>query len=215
MQQLFSLNKWAVFGFVCIVSMSLSFAMRELVLTLDVYYNAFSEQITWERFEANFKKQREWAWLGYVLVPLIFSIKFTLIASCLYTGAFLKNLGLTFRQLFGLVVVSELLFLLPTTLKVLWFVFVADNYTLENVVYFSPWALSGWVPITKETDRLVVYLLQVINLFEILYIFLLAFGLQTLTNKSYSSSLILTLKSYGLGLVLWITFVSFLIFSFT
>lgn len=214
MQQLFSLNKWTVFGFICLFSLALSFAMRELVITLDVYYEAFGEQMTWERLEARYKKRSEYAWVSFFAIPLVFVIKFTLITTCLYTGAFLKNLGLTFRQLFGVVVVSEVLFLLPTALKVLWFVFVAEGYTLEEVIYFSPWALSGWVPITKETDRLLVYLLQVTNLFEVLYIFLLAFGLQTLTKNSYSSSLTLTLKSYGLGLVLWITFVSFLIVSF-
>lgn len=215
MQQLFSLNKWFVFGFICILIITFSIITQEIILTEDLYYDVFSEQLTWERFEANFKKQKEWAWVGYLLVPFMFGLKFTLITTCLYIGVFLKNLGLTFRQLFGVVVVSEVLFLMPTAIKVLWFVFVADGYTLENVVYFSPWALSGWVSITKETDRILVYLLQVINLFEILYIFLLAFGLQTLTKQSYSSSLALTFKSYGLGLALWITFVSFLIVSFT
>ncbi len=215
MQQLFSLNKLAVFTYICIISVILSFAMRELVLTLDLYYDAFSEQVTWERFEKNFNKRKEWAWVGYVSFPFILAIKCTLIATCLYTGVFLKNLSIKFQQLFGVVVVAEMLSLLPTTIKVLWFVFIADSYTLEDVIYFSPWALSGWVTITKETDRLWLYLLQVANSFEILYMFLLALGLQTITQQSYLSALALTVKSYGLGLVLWITFVSFLIVSFT
>jgi hypothetical protein len=215
MQRLFSLNTWVVFGFLCVLSITLSFAMRELVLTLDVYYDAFSEQLTWERIEKNHARRKEWAWLGYVLVPIIFAIKFMLITSCLYAGVFMDSISLKFRQLFSVVVVAELLFLLPTLIKVSWFVFVADSYTFQDVIYFSPWALSGFVGITKDTDKLLAYLLQVTNLFEVFYMLLLAFGLQYLTQKTYFNALILTLKSYGLGLLLWITFVSFLIVSFS
>ncbi len=214
-QQLFSLNKWAVFGFICALSIIFTVITQEIIMTEDIYYDAFSEQITWERFEENFKKQKEWAWLGYVLVPIIFAIKFMLITSCLYTGVFMESISLKFRQLFSVVVVAELLFLLPTLIKVSWFVFVADSYTLQDVIYFSPWALSGFVGITKDTDKLLAYLLQVTNLFEVLYMLLLAVGLQYLTQKTYFKALILTLKSYGLGLLLWITFVSFLIVSFS
>jgi hypothetical protein len=215
MQRLFSLNTWVVFGFLCVFSIILSFAMRELVVTFDVYYDAFGEQLTWERAEEKYQKRKEWAWLGYVFVPVIFAIKFMLITSCLYAGVFMESISLKFRQLFSVVVVAELLFLLPTLIKVSWFVFVADNYTLQDVIYFSPWALSGFVSITKDTDKLLAYLLQVTNLFEVFYMLLLAFGLQYITQKTYFNALILTLKSYGLGLLLWITFVSFLIVSFS
>jgi hypothetical protein len=88
MASIFKLNKWAVFTYICIISVILSFAMRELVLTLDLYYDAFSEQITWERFEKNFNKQKEWAWVGYVAIPLVLVIKLTLIATCLSIGVF-------------------------------------------------------------------------------------------------------------------------------
>ncbi len=215
MQQLFTLNKWAVFIFILIMSISFAIITQEIILTEDIYYDAFSEQITWERFEKNFKKQKDWVWLSYVLMPLVFVIKFSLVSACLFITTYLSNQIIDFKKFFGIVVVAELVVLLPTLIKVSWFVFIADSYTLYDVSYFAPWALSSFISITKDTDRLVIYLLQVFNLFEVVYIVFLAIGLQSVLQKTFATSLALTLKSYGLGLLLWITFVSFLIVSFS
>ncbi len=213
MQALFSLNKWVVFGFLCVVSIILSFAMRELVVTFEVYYDAFSEQLTWERAEEKYQKRKEWAWVGYVLMPLLFAIKFLLVATSLYIGTYLHNLVLPFKKLFGVAVVAELVFLLPTFIKVCYFSFFNLQYTLQEVVYFAPWALSFWLGVDRETDKVVAYLLQVSNLVELLYFFLLSAGLQQVSNQSYFYALRLVLQSYGVGLFVWVVFIAFLIVS--
>jgi len=45
--------------------------------------------MSYEQIEQIMTKQNEWAWLGYVLLPIIYLLKIGLITLCVYTGFFL------------------------------------------------------------------------------------------------------------------------------
>jgi hypothetical protein len=60
-----------------------------------------------------------------------------------------------------------------------------------------------------------IYPLQVLNIFEVLYLFSIAYGLFLVTEKSFSRMLAIAACSYGTGLFIWVVSVTFLTVSFS
>ena len=64
---------------------------KYLLIDESLYFNSFAEQLSYERIEQLIENERKWAWLGYVLIPVWFLIKITLVASCLWLAVFLPS----------------------------------------------------------------------------------------------------------------------------
>ena len=57
--------------------------------------------------------------------------------------------------------------------------------------------------------------IQQLNLFEVAYWFLLAYGIKSLGNIDFKNGLKITSLSYGVGLAIWCIFIVFLQLQFS
>ncbi len=167
-----------------------------------------------ERFEKLWAESQKWAWVGYAFVPVLYLVKFTLVSFCIVTGALLANVRIGFKRVFQVVLVAEVIFLLPSILRLGWFAFVQTDYDLVEMQSFMPLSLANLFDV-KELEIWWVYPFQLANLFEVAYWFLLAYGLHLHTQQAYESMLRLVLSSYGSGLLLWVVLVMFLNVNFS
>jgi hypothetical protein len=67
---------------------------------------------------------------------------------------------------------SEIVFVVASVIKLLWFIFFAGNYTLEDLSFFYPLSLINLFN-RSEVASYWVYPLQIINIFQVLYALLL------------------------------------------
>jgi hypothetical protein len=51
---------------------------------------------------------------------------------------FFSKTKITFKELWGFVIIAEFVFLLVPIFKIIWFYFFQTNYTLEDIQYFYP-----------------------------------------------------------------------------
>ncbi|WP_332369080.1 hypothetical protein [Spirosoma telluris] len=109
---------------------------------------------------------------------------------------------------------SELIFLLPILIKLLWFLFIKTDYDLNDLTLFYPLSLLNLVD-AQTIPRYWLAPLQMLNLFEIAYWFLLAYGVADATGLSFKRSFGLVMSSYGVGLVLWVVLVMFLTITYS
>jgi len=187
----------------------LTYYSSHFLLTEEVFYNYYAEQLSIKQLEELLNKQREWAWLGYIILPITYLIKVTIIAGCIYTGLFFyKSQQWNFSILFGMVVKADLIFLLSLVLKVVWFSIHTD-YTLTEFQTFIPFSIINLFDVST-VDKWLLYPLQVLNIFEVLFWFLLALQLRKYIGSSLNISFQIVLFSYGTGLLLWVVFVTFL-----
>ena len=63
--------------------------LSSTLISDDLYYNSLGEQLTYDKIDEFLDHQEKWFWLGYALIPVIYLIKFTLIAFCLNVGILL------------------------------------------------------------------------------------------------------------------------------
>lgn len=204
-----SANKYLLFLLFIGVAVLLYLASEQIIITEDLIFDFYGQQLTYERITDLIEKSNKWRWIVYVAIPVYYLIKFLIISICLYTGVFLAGYSINFTKLFHVVMFSEFIFLIVPVVKIVWFGIFLTDYTLQDLQYFSPLSLLSLVD-RNSIEPWLAYPLQLVNVFEISYWLLLALGLCSLTKERYSKMLGLVASSYGVGLLLWVVFIVFL-----
>jgi hypothetical protein len=207
----YNLNRLPLFTGVVLVNLILIWLSKTVLINEIVFYNTFSEQLTYDRSIELFKGLTRFAWIGYVFTPVVLLIKFSLISLVFYTGIVLNNtqdkvsLGVVFK----IVIAGEIIFICAGVLKFLWFYLFAGNYDLNDLSFFYPLSLINFFK-TTEVNRLWVFPLQTVNIFQIFYIMFISFGLSKVCGIEKVNSEKIVLLSYLPVLVLWIALIMFL-----
>lgn len=207
-------DKRFLFVLICLFASLLTYLSQAFFITEELFYYSLGEQVAIERFGKLWAESQKWAWLGYLFVPILYLVKFTLVSFCIVTGALLANVKIGFKRVFQVVLVAEAVFFLPIILRLAWFAFVQTDYTLSDLQSFTPLSLANLFDVSK-LEIWWVYPFQLANLFEVAYWFLLAYGLHLHTQREYERMLRLVLSSYGSGLLLWVVVVMFLNVNFS
>ena len=189
---------------------------RAFLIDETVFYNSFGEQLTWERTLQLYANFRQLSWLSYIFNPLVLLIKFSLISFVLYLGImFIKTeYSISLSSVLRVVIASEIAIMLGSLSKFTWFCLFAGNYSLPDIEFFYPASLINIFKIT-DLDKIWIYPLQTINIFHILYILLLSFGLTHICKIGKPDSEKIVLAAYLPSLLLWITLVMVLTVNIT
>lgn len=221
------MNYFRYYLAICGMTLLLAWVNKMLFLSDTVYFNSFADQLTYEQIEEFIAQGKKWEWLGYVLVPVVYFIKFTLVASVLSIGIWLTTDRLEFKRLLEAASVAEFVFIVPMLLKIGWFLLVQPQYTLQDLQFFYP--LSALSLFDREAlEPWLIYPLQVLNLFELVYWVVLAYQIAPLLARPQEEAveetgffeqsgrgLGVVLSSYGTGLVIWVAIVMFITISYT
>lgn len=143
--------------------------------------------------------------LQYLAVPVFLTWKFTLTSFVLWVGCFMFGYRLTYSQVFKLILIGELLFIVPEFLKIIWFSLIHHTPDYRTYVAFYPLSLSNFIAEAGAPNRW-TYPLKALNLFEIAYWFYLMGGVYWLSGKKWKSSILIVSSSYILFLFIWIVF---------
>jgi hypothetical protein len=201
------------FLFFCLFFLSFRYISAEWLVTQEVFFAHHSERLTLERVEKLWENKEKYAWVGYIVVlPLYYLIKFVLVAACLQIGLILGRYKVSFGKVFKVAILAECVFILPTLIQLYWFSFFVDSYTIADLHKFDYFSLMAFFK-DLEIERYLQYPLYLVNIFEVLYILVLAYGLHEAIEKEYDTSLRLVLATYLPSLCLWALFVMFLSIS--
>lgn len=132
----------------------------------------------------------------------------------LYAGLFFANFhqGVKLSNLFKVAVFSESILVIAGVVKTV--IVSAGDFTYSEFAFFYPLSvLSLFDP--SEINSLLIYPLQLVNLFEIVYCFLLVFFFQQETNLPWVNSAKVVLASYFFALIFWLVLILFLTLNFT
>ncbi len=198
----------------CVIEIFVLFTFQSIILNDDTYFSLLEERLTYEKIEKMINDSKQTQWVGYVLIPFIYFIKVSLMAIILYVGVFFRNIKVSLKDLMFVSLLSEFVFLLSTSIKTLWFLFIQTDYTLQNIQYFYPLSALNLLDY-EQVDLFLVYPLQTLNLFELLYWFVLAYGISKLIKTNLEGGMKIVLSSYVPALFLWVVFVTFLTINMT
>jgi hypothetical protein len=215
--------KYSLFLLLIIASSSMAFLSSYLLISENLYFNTFAEQLNYEQIESIINQGKKWEWISYAILPILISIKLTFVASCLSIGLYFSTNRFLFKSALYVALLAEFVFLIPSLLKILWFSIIQTDFSLKDLQFFFPLSALNFFDYTTLQPWL-IYPLQLLNVFELLYWLLLAEGLSKLIfstkdelhyEMSFSQSFGIVAASYGTGLLLWVAVVMFITVSFT
>ncbi|HET6541229.1 MAG TPA: hypothetical protein VFG46_12140 [Chryseolinea sp.] len=143
----------------------------------------------------------------FLSIPLVYAWKFTVIAFVIWIGCFMFGYRVTYSQCWGVVIAAEFIFLIPEILKILWFMLVDTDPTYNDISGFYPLSLIHFVDF-ESIDKRWAYPLRALNVFEIIYWFLLVGGIHHYARKDKKYVWIIVACSYVLIFLLWLLFYS-------
>ena len=160
--------------------------------------------------------QKKWWWVSYVTTPVLIGIKVLLVAFCLNFVKIIseKLEDVKFRDILFVVLIAEFVFIIAGFYKFFNFYLIDTDYTLETLQTYYPLSLINYKE-AISTEKWLAYPLQLLNVFELMYWGVLAWGIWQLADKkiSYQRSLGYVALTYGVGLLFWVGVVCFLILS--
>ena len=186
---------------------------NNIIITESFYFSSFGNVFSIKKIEEIILFNKKNEWVSYILLPLINVIKYTLVSIIIFIGVKLFEIELTYKKCFKITLLAELITLISSITRTLYlYIFPPINY--EYLQNFNPLGLSELLN-NFTIPKYLVYPIQQLNLFEVGYWLLLAYGIKTLGNINYKKALKITSLSYGVGLVIWCIFIVFLQLQFS
>lgn len=192
----------------------ISLASDSFILSENLYYEYFRDQLSYEQIIEVLEFKEKWWFLNYLITPTIYLIKFLILSMWIVTGMILIGYKVSFGKIFHACILAEFVLLIPSIVGLVWFGFIKNAYTLQDVQHFHPLSLLSLFN-KEDVQSWMVYPLQSFNLFQIVYMFTLAFALKFAINKTYSESLTATVPIYLSGICIWLIFITFLTINYT
>jgi len=143
--------------------------------------------------------------LQYLTIPLVYCWKFLVLGFVIWVGSFMYGYRVTFEQCWRIVMSAEFVFLIPEILKILFFLFIETEPDYYRINAFYPLSLINLFNEAGIDERF-HYPLKALNLFEIIYMYLLAHGLMFFSNRPLRNTITIVLISYLPLLLAWFGF---------
>ncbi|HPY68162.1 MAG: hypothetical protein IPI37_03895 [Bacteroidales bacterium] len=209
--QALSLRGWKLFSGIVLVELLILLVSQTILIDEIVFFNTYSEQLTYELSMEIFSAMRSYSWISYAITPILLLLKFSALSVLIYIGVFFSDLhkDITLGKIFKVVVVSEIVFVVASVIKMLWFILFAGNYTLDDMNFFYPLSLINLFS-RSEVASYWVYPLQTVNIFQVFYVLLLAFGLSRIGSVKKISVDRIVLSTYVPAMAVWIAMILFL-----
>lgn len=200
-----------MFSGIVLVELLILLVSQTILIDEIVFFNTYSEQLTYELSMEIFSAMRSYSWISYAITPILLLLKFSALSVLIYIGVFFSDLhkDITLGKIFKVVVVSEIVFVVASVIKMLWFILFAGNYTLDDMNFFYPLSLINLFS-RSEVASYWVYPLQTINIFQVFYVLLLAFGLSRIGSVKKISVDRIVLSTYVPAMAVWIAMILFL-----
>jgi len=151
----------------------------------------------------------------YISAAIYLLFKLGCITLILHTALYLNNQNVSLSSIFKIATLAEYLFLIPAAIKIATF---TSTYHGGNLLDWHRYYIFSALLLFKEIPADWYYALQSLNLFEVLYWFLLGYLIKQISSLSFDQSLRIVAVSYIPALVIWIsavTFISLLMFPST
>ena len=210
-EELLSVKGWKLFLGIVFLNVVIAVVSQLTLIDETVFFNSYSEQLTYDRAIELFQEMRSFSWIAYAITFVMLILKFTSVSILIFIGVFFADLQreITLGNVFKVVIISELIFIAASVVKIVWFIFFVSSYTLEDLSFFYPLSLINLFT-ESEVASYWVYTLQTINLFQVLYVLMLAYGLGRVGGVRRQSTDKVVLSTYIPGLAIWIAVVMFL-----
>lgn len=212
-KSIFDLDYKLLFALIVFSYFIISFSSNNLVFTKEFYINILNGILSENRIESFIETKMKYEWIGYFFIPVFLLLKLFVVSCLIYIGLNISDYSTNFKSLFCIVTIAESTMVIASLFK-LYYIVIFNITDIEVLKRFFPLSIITFFNL-KNIPFYLVYPLQQINIFELGYWLLLAYGIKTLENVDFKKALKITSLSYGVGLVIWSIFIVFIQLQFS
>jgi hypothetical protein len=191
----------------------ITFISNNIILNDTYYYSIFYRKYDLNKIEEIILLTRKYEWISYLISPIFLIIKSEITCVVIYIGIKLFELEITFKNCFKIVLLAEIIPLISSIAKTLYF-YIYPPRNLDVLQNFNPLGFSSFLKV-DTIPKYFLYSIQQLNLFEVGYWMLLAYGIKSFGNVEFKKALKITSFSYGAGLAIWCILIVFLQLQFS
>lgn len=176
-----------------------------IVKELAFYFIDFGQDESTLEINFFFKKIKLF-YITYLINILAPATKTLLLSMILSIGGFFNNVKLSFKKYWLTSILGDFVFILSSIVEIIWFYF-KDGYSSNEVQAFYPLSVLNFFNY-EQLDLWAIFLLQQLNLFQLLNWVVIIFLLNKELNKKMEPKVGLKIvySSYVPSWILWILF---------
>ncbi|RTL48684.1 MAG: hypothetical protein EO766_09040 [Hydrotalea sp. AMD] len=179
-------------------------------MTDSIFYQTYGTQISFDRIEEIISANKIISWISYIFIAVFLILRLLTTAAIIYFATYLSDLKISYNQLLNIILISEVVLLLSAITKYVGLLTWHNYSTISDIQSFMPLSALSFVKNPTELPVFIKYTLQLFNLFEITYWFIISFFLTIVTKIKFQKSVSLVFSSYVISLIFWIILISFL-----
>ncbi|MDR0573951.1 MAG: hypothetical protein LBG96_07995 [Tannerella sp.] len=209
MTWLLSINKTTCYWTLAIVTIVFSIASSHFLMTDELYYSSYAEQLTKEQIH----QMLTWAndsvlrFLGYIILPVIILVRVLFTSFCLQVGNLIQEYHWKYEKLYNISLKADAIYLLSSVCNFYFYAFFqpAKNIKELNINFLSVLKLKGF----ENVQSWLVMAFNSLNVFELLYIILLIVLIKASLRLSFLKSTIFVILTYCIGNYIYVIAMTF------
>ena len=143
--------------------------------------------------------------LQYLTIPLYYGWVFTITGFVIWVGSFMFGYRITYSECWKIVMIASTVFLFAELIKIIHFLGIQEDITLEQIRAYYPLSLMSMLDYTTVPDRY-WYPFKALNLFEVLFWIVLVNGVHVAANKRFNIAIYIVSFSYIFLFFMWLGF---------
>ncbi len=212
--EIFESNRYIIFIFLIVITILTNYINQHILITEEHYYQFFQDQLDQEQVSRILQFQNKWSLVRYFFIPVFFLLKFSVVSLWLLTGIIFFGYKISFKRLFHVVMVAEIIWLLPAVFTIFWFSIIKPDFSLQEMNNFQFLSLIHFFD-ASGMEEWITFTLKSINIYVFIYVVLLAAGIHKLIRINFSKALKFTFLTFFFGYFLWIVIIDFITINLT
>lgn len=205
----YNLKNWHLFIFIICMYLINILVMNKFIMTREVYQILLSDKMESYRIDDYYEMLKRFSIYSYLAIPLIIWLKITFIALLLQTPIMLKNIEVSFKEMFKIAAIANIPYIvLGIARNAILILTPKGNYTNE-LLSFTPGSITNLLKRENYNEAAYSFLSNV-NIYEALWILLIYLGLKRLNKIErtdaffIASGVWLGLTALQFGLILYL-----------
>ncbi len=207
-------NNWTNYILIIVILSFFTYYFSESILTNEYIRYSLSNKYSQKVIDHYLELKDKWKVVGYLWEPILLLLRTTLIAFLMQMATFFiePEEDIKYGKFWGVALSAEWVTVLLVMFRFIYFSAIKTNYSLEELQNYVPGTIAD-VYDTSNLEQWMAYPFNLVSIWEVLYWFALVIGIHEITKFSYVKSLGTVAVSYGVGLLIWVGFVMYLLLT--
>lgn len=195
------LPNWQIFMFLAIINFLISFWAHRLIFTKELYYALLSDQLELTRIDNFVDILKKYSFMGTLVIPIVLFLQYLVTGLLLQIPLLLNYIEIGFRKLFRIVMLSSVVLTAGQVVHFIRIYFTPLENVTEQSLMVKPLSMATLVQVSAYPPSS-LYVLNQCNLFELLWVGCIFYGLLRTNHIKISDAALLSFVVWSMILFL-------------